>query len=145
MFKLKKILNKHNNAPEMEKLNLIGDTLGKKECIYFVRYGELTPLEFTTDKIPAYYVIYNDVAEGDYDNRAVDCIRITSNMIFEVKYSGTSPQLGDRFVLTQSNPNAGYDGISIVENPEDKSHGYVVDSSSLSKNGRVLVRFHCID
>ena len=138
MFKLKKILNKHNNAPEMEKLNLMNDTLGKKECIYFIHYGELSPLEFTTDKIHAYYVIYNDIAEGDYGNREVDCIRITSDMIFEVKYTGTYPQRGERFVLTQSNPNAGYDGISIVESPDEKSHGYVVDSSGHFKDGRVL-------
>ena len=145
MFKLKKILNKHNNAPEVEKMSLQYDTIGEKECIYYVYYGDLTPYKDESEKRHIYYIIYGDVDIGDYGSRTVDCVRITPDMLFEVKYSGSYPQIGNRFALTKSFESSGFDGIRIISGSDDYSDGYIVDNSDFQKNGRVLIRFHCID
>jgi hypothetical protein len=41
MFKLKKILNKHNNAPEFELLKISSSTVGQKGAVYALQDGEL--------------------------------------------------------------------------------------------------------
>ena len=145
MFKLKKILNKHNNAPEIEILHLINDCVGQRECIYFVNYGELSPYDDESQEGHIYYLIYDDVEELDYDNRYVKCARITPNMFFEVKLNASYVKVGDKFALQKSNSLAGFDGISLVQTDGEHTDGYVCDVSNLQTRGTVLVRFHCIE
>ena len=144
MFKLKKILNKSNNAPEVEEMTLMNDVIGKKENIYFVNFGELSPFDDESELGHTLYVIYSDVDELDYQNRKVKCIRITPDMIFEVELNDNYARFGDRFVIYAKNNMQGYESIQLCQSQDEKSDGYIVDVSDLRTKGTVLVRFHCI-
>ena len=71
MFKLKKILNKHNNAPEYEKLLVSSDTICKPENIYNLQEGNLTSYVDQRNNVRNYYVEYGTVGEFDAEREVV--------------------------------------------------------------------------
>ena len=141
MFKLKKILNKHNNAPELEILPVALDTIAVRESIYYLSQSELANFLIDSTDYPAYYVVYADFDEYA-DNRNAECVRITPDMIFEVKCNGI-PTVGLPFALEKEEGYiGGFRTIKIADSP-NTADGYIVDVTPYSKNGCVLVRFHC--
>ena len=141
MFKLKKILNKHNNAPELETLDMSDSTYGAIEYIYTLCDGQLTSQDETVeDKI--YYVSYRIIDEYEHENRRAECYRITPEMIFEVTCP-SSVTVGQLFKLAKSDYLYGYDRITVNGITREESDGYIVDVSNYDSKKKVLVRFHC--
>ncbi len=143
MFKLKKILNKHNNAPEFEVQKMSYDAIGVKEAVYLFSSSELTSFVDESEGSHTYYVSYANIGEFD-DNRDALCYRITPDMFFEVKCEngGEIPDVGKKFVLYRSFDKQGFSSVQIVSSSQN-SDGYVVDASNWDVNKTVLVRFHC--
>ena len=140
MFKLKKILNKHNNAPEIEIHEMEGTSIGKIEHIYALCDGALYA-NVTEEELATLYVGFREISEYD-EMRKLECFRVTPDMIFEVNCS-TTTTAGAKFKMMKTSSMYGYDYISIVTNPDGYSDGYVVDVSNQKNTGKVLVRFHC--
>jgi len=141
MFKLKKILNKHNNAPEIEILPLEASSYSKPGQLFLASNGELTA-QIGTEYSDTIYVVLDEI--NDYsESRLAKCFRVTPDMIFEVECKNVNTIFGNKFTITTAYTSYGYDGILIVSDETKTSTGYVVDTSDLAKNKTVLVRFHC--
>ncbi len=143
MFKLRRILNNHNNAAEIETYPVSKDSYGINGSIYIMISGELTSTEpkITTDC--TYYVACGDVDLADTD-REVRCVRVTPDMLFEV-LCPTRISKGEKFELVQPTAQMGYNTIKQATVSSERVDGYVVDIISDSNGGTTaLVRFHCI-
>lgn len=141
MFKLKQIINKHNNAPEMENIYMEDTTTGETEYIYVLRDGML--VNTIESGYETLYISFGHLTEFEYVTRFVDCYRITPDMIFEVKCP-TYPTVGQRFALAKTNEREGYSKIiPLNSESSSESHGYITDTSEYKTRGTVLVRFHC--
>ncbi|MBQ7333527.1 MAG: hypothetical protein IJW38_04175 [Clostridia bacterium] len=143
MFKLRRILNNHNNAAEIEKYPVSQDSYGINGSIYIMILGELTSTvpKYTTDC--TYYVACGNVDLADTD-REVRCVRVTPDMVFEV-FCPTRITKGAQFELVQPTAINGYDTIKQATVSSERVDGYVVDIISDSTGGTTaLVRFHCI-
>ena len=143
MFKLKKIINKHNNAPEIEVQTLTTDITGNWENVYLLRDGELSAYYDKSETRRAYYVVYGNLGEFDSE-RSLPCVRITPDMLFEAECASdiANPRDGMRFSLNESYERSGFDSIKSAYS-DAESDGCIVDASNWSKKRTVLVRFHC--
>ncbi len=141
MFKLKKIFNKHNNAPELEEQNVGYDTRCERERIYFFYDGNLTHYRPQDTGEVVYYLSYGTVGEMD-ENRRINCFRVTPEMIFEVSCPEGAPYAGDKFILQSSEERCGFDSVKRVDISEE-SDGYFVNTDNWFKTKKVLVRLHC--
>jgi hypothetical protein len=143
MFKLKKILNKHNNAPEFELLKISSSTVGEKGAVYALQDGELCTLMSEESHDLTYYVSF-DVVEEMQMQRETRCFRITPDMIFEVKCESNENYIscGDKFVLVKPYNNFGTLTVKKASEGEE-SDGYIVGIENYPVNKTVLVRFHC--
>ena len=141
MFKLKKIINKHNNAPELEIQEMSSSCIGEPEFVYYLSNGELTNTRPDDDSEILYYLSYAEIGEMDME-RSAKCLRITSDMLFEVTCtSDTIPSRGDKFVIVSDFDRSGYNKVKKAES--DMSDGYYVNVDDWHKTKKVLVRFHC--
>ncbi len=141
MFKLKKILNKHNNAPELEFQNVSYESYGRRERVYVLENGMLTHNPYN-DEGKIYYLANGTVDDFDID-RAISCFRITPDMIFEVDLSAAyPPAVGDKFALQSHEERVGYDSVIRVEQ-DQASDGFFVNTDEWHKTKKALVRFHC--
>ncbi len=144
MFKLKKIFNKHNNAPELEKYNADYNTFTEPNFVYYLNYGYLSyslPEGYDDEKI--LYISCSRVEEFN-DDKMADCFRITPDMIFETTCpTGSTPHPGDKFILKQAeSKNKGFESVQRVENTEE-SDGFFVNTDNWNTTKKVLIRFHC--
>lgn len=142
MFKLKKIFNKHNNAPELEEQKISYDSIGEREKIYVLEEGSLVHRPLYEPDVRIYYLCCGEVQEFD-DSRVTKCFRITPDMIFETSSTDTSaPNAGDKFKLISEDDRKGYSKVTKAED-EDTSDGFFVNVDDWYKTKKVLVRFHC--
>lgn len=141
MFKLKQIINKHHNAPEMERATLDWSTTGVAGNIYYFVNGYLFGEGETKSDI--LYLSLKNVHESYEGERIVECFRITPEMILETGVSKNCTP-GAKFKLVYSGSYSGYPGIQVLEDgSEEESDGYIVDSSEYDRRRTVLIRFHC--
>ena len=141
MFKLRKIFNKHNNAPELEIQKISYESFGRRDRIYVLEEGLLihTPLVESDERI--YYLCSGTVNEFD-DIRTVECFRITPDMIFEATCSDNyCPNVGDKFTLVSDEDKVGY--VRVTRTTSGASDGFFVGVEDWSKKRTALVRFHC--
>ena len=141
MFKLKKILNKHNNAPEIEILDMEQATIGAMERIYYLTNAKLAFYSNDSER-PTFYVGLR-VLDDYSSERRMECYRITPDMIFEVKHT-TTTRAGDKFKLISTTESEGFSQITTFDvTSSEENHGYVVDASNQKTTGKILIRFHC--
>ena len=143
MFKLKRILNKSHNAPEIETMTVIQDISANKDCIYHLMNGQLCTYSMDDQKTGLLYLALDGVDNYEFGDRTIRCFRITPDMIFEVTASASSVSPGQRFQLVDSD-NSGYSGIRILSTTDtESSDGFVYDTSDFSKSKKIYIRFHC--
>ena len=143
MFKLKKIFNKHNNAPELEIQRMDYDSIDERDIIYCFHDGMLTSRRPENGDTALFYMACETVNPND-PFRLVKCYRITSDMLFEAHCSSAlEPKCGQRFVLVADTQGNGFSRVETATDDQD-SDGYYAEISNDWKNTKkVLVRLHC--
>ena len=141
MFKLKKILNARNNAPEYEIWDLNNAVLGTPGNIYTLFDGMLNTSFYDPNKSGDFYVC-TKAMDDISSERKQWCYRVTPDMIFETTVpSNYKFTVGQLVTLTEESNNCGYSSVA-AGGDRETADGIIVGANEGDSN-KVLVRLFC--
>lgn len=140
MFKLVKIMNKSNNAPEIEYFKSYGDVVVSTGDIGFIFDERLTNVHFANCAYNDVKTLYYTHGEAPFedDTTLVPCTRITPDMIFEVGYTKSLPN-GTKLTLLHTETNL-YSSIAECE-AGDICFMEVYSNKNFDSSKKLQVRF----